>query len=155
MKHVPTDAELHATGIVIVDHGSKRPQSNELLLAVAEQFGRTSGYVIVEPAHMELAEPSIATAFRRCVERGATRVVVHPYFLAPGRHWDQDIPRLVAEAARAFDNVPYLVTAPLGLHRLMLEVIGERIAWCLAHAEGTGPTCEICAGTDKCGFRLA
>ena len=36
---------------------------------------------IVEPAHMELAEPSIATAFARCVERGATTVVVFPYFL--------------------------------------------------------------------------
>ena len=35
---------------------------------------------------MELAEPSIEQAFDKCVAQGATFVVVHPYFLAPGRH---------------------------------------------------------------------
>jgi len=28
-------------------------------------------------------------AFDRCVARGATTVVVSPYFLSPGRHWAQ------------------------------------------------------------------
>jgi hypothetical protein len=37
-----------------------------------------TGYAIVEPAHMELAEPSIGVAFDRCIERGARLVVVHP-----------------------------------------------------------------------------
>ena len=53
----------------------------------------------VQPAHMELAEPSIATAFDACVAAGATTVVVAPYFLGPGRHWDSDIPALAAAAA--------------------------------------------------------
>jgi len=80
---------------------------------------------------MELTEPSIATAFERCVERGAELVVVFPYFLAPGRHWDQDIPALSAEAAEACGGVRYLVTAPLGLHELMFQVIDQRISDCL------------------------
>ena len=46
-------------GIVIVDHGSRRDESNRLLLEVVEQFARATGSRIVEPAHMELAEPSI------------------------------------------------------------------------------------------------
>ena len=82
-------------GVIVVDHGSRRAESNEML----EQLTRTSiterlDYDIVEPAHMELAEPSIATAFDRCVERGATMVVIQPYFLLPGKHWNQDIPEL-------------------------------------------------------------
>ncbi len=85
---------------------------------------------------MELAEPSIATAFDRCVEPGATTVVVFPYFLLPGRHWNEDIPRLAAAAARQHPGVRYLVTAPFGLHPLMAEVMRQRIEHCLAHTAG-------------------
>src|SRR6187551_3044467 len=86
-------------GIILVDHGSRREESNDMLHDVVRNFAESSGRPIVEPAHMELAEPSIATAFARCVERGATTVVVFPYFLLPGRHWSEDIPRLAAAAA--------------------------------------------------------
>ena len=118
-----------ATGLIIVDHGSRRAESNELLVEVAEAYRRHSGWAIVEPAHMELAEPSIAAAFARCVEQGARHVVVFPYFLAPGRHWHEDIPRLAVEAAEAFADrgVTHAVTPPLGLHPLMMGVIDDRI----------------------------
>src|SRR5687768_1790819 len=118
-----------ATGLVIVDHGSRRPESNDLLLEVVEAYRRHSGWPIVEPAHMELAEPSIAAAFARCVEQGAKQVVIVPYFLAPGRHWNDDIPRLAAEAASPFAErgVTFLVAPPLGLHPLMLRVIDDRV----------------------------
>jgi len=93
------------TGVILVDHGSRREESNQLLLEVVEAYRQHAQWEIVEPAHMELAKPSIATAFERCVRRGAELVVVFPYFLAPGRHWDQDIPALSAEAAEACGGI--------------------------------------------------
>ena len=141
-------------GIIIVDHGSRRPQSNDMLLDVVQTFRQRGSYAIVEPAHMELAEPTIQTAFDRCVEQGATRIVVHPYFLLPGRHWDEDIPNLAAAAAVTHPGITYLVTAPVGLHPLMAQVIDERIQRCLAHAQGQSDACPACAGTEKCQFSL-
>lgn len=114
--------------IILVDHGSRRDESNDLLLEVVEAYQRHSGLAIVEPAHMELAEPSIADAFDRCVAAGATRVVVVPYFLAPGKHWHEDIPRLCAEAARRHPGVTYAVAPPLGLHTFMMGILDDRIA---------------------------
>ena len=114
-------------GIIIVDHGSRRPESNETLLHAARRFAETGPYEIVEPAHMELAQPDIARAFDRCVARGASRIIVFPYFLSPGRHWKLDIPQLVAAAAAAHPNVEWKVTAPFGLHDGMLQVMTERI----------------------------
>jgi sirohydrochlorin ferrochelatase len=140
-------------GVILVDHGSRRDESNAMLLDVVRDFARSTGMPIVEPAHMELAEPSIATAFARCVERGAKTVVVFPYFLLPGRHWNDDIPRLAAAAAKDHPSVRYLVTAPFGLHPLMAEVMQQRIAHCLAHTRGDADACELCAGTDKCQLR--
>ena len=104
------------TGIIIVDHGSRRAESNQMLEEIAVLFARRfeASYGIVEPAHMELAEPSIATAYARCVEWGAMRVVVTPFFLGPGKHWTGDIPRLTAEAAQGHPGTTYHVTMPLG-----------------------------------------
>ncbi len=140
-------------GVILVDHGSRREESNAMLLDVVDHFVKATGFPIVEPAHMELAEPTIAVAFARCVARRARTVVVFPYFLLPGRHWSEDISRLAAEAARSHPGVRYLVTAPFGLHPLMAEVMRERIEHCLAHAAGAADTCDVCAGSDRCQLR--
>src|SRR5215218_5599894 len=105
------DGTARRNGIVIVDHGSRRGESNAMLEEVTRLFGERfrQTYDIVEPAHMELAEPSIAAAYANCVERGATRIVVCPFFLGPGKHWTSDIPRLTAEAAAAFPQTEYHV----------------------------------------------
>jgi len=121
-------------GIVIIDHGSRRQESNLLLEEVARHFQQAAGDAIVEPAHMELAEPSLDQAFDRCVAAGAKKIVVQPYFLGPGRHWEQDIPALAAAAAARHPGIDYLVAPPLGLHPLMLQLIAERIAECLDRA---------------------
>ncbi len=126
-----------------------------MLLDVVDLFRSATGYEIVEPAHMELAEPSIQTAFDRCVEQRARLVVVHPYFLLPGRHWDRDIPSLAAAAAERHEGVRFLVTAPLGVHSSMADVMRFRIESCLAHATDDGDACELCEGTDKCRIRTS
>lgn len=137
-------------GVIIVDHGSRRQESNLMLNDFVAMFRARTCYKIVEPAHMELVEPTIKDAFGKCVQQGASRVIVSPYFLSPGRHWKQDIPALVAEASKEQSNVPYIVTAPLGLHELMVDVMNDRIKYCLRHVAGDVDECTVCAGTGKC-----
>ena len=152
------------TGIVIVDHGSRRQASNEMLHTAVQQFLQQTEFDIVEPAHMELAQPDIAAAFSKCVERGARRVVVFPYFLSVGRHWSEDIPRLVEAAARPFPDVEWLVTAPFGLHPDMSQIISDRISHCTLAAEGrlsipegeaASIDCDACHDSTLCLFRTA
>jgi sirohydrochlorin ferrochelatase len=124
--------------LILVDHGSRFPGANDMLLEVVEMVKRLSGLERVYPAHMELAEPSIRQAFGQAVREGATAVVVHPYFLSPGRHSTTDIPRLVEEAAQEFPGVEHCVTAPLGVHPKIGEVILERAGvpqWAGGHAK--------------------
>ena len=93
-------------------------------------YRREGRHAIVEPAHMELAEPSMQDAVDRCVEQGARHIVVAPYFLATGKHWDRDIPRLAAEAVARHAGVTHQVAMPIGLHPLMAKIIDERIDEC-------------------------
>jgi len=131
-----------------------------MLHSAAAAFATQSSYQIVEPAHMELAAPTIAEAFARCAEQGATRVIVFPYFLSPGRHWTEDIPALVAKAAESFPGISWLVTAPFGLHPRMLDVINDRIRLCeqaaIANEAGTNPAnCDVCHAGHMCMFRTS
>ncbi len=151
----PNTISRPITAVVIVDHGSRKAASNEMLHVATQNFVDQSQYSIVEPAHMELAQPDIATAFRRCVEQGAERVIVFPYFLSPGRHWSEDIPRLVREAAEAYPTVSWLVTAPFGLHSGMSAIINDRIQHCLDVAEGNVAerSCDVCRDAGHCELR--
>jgi sirohydrochlorin ferrochelatase len=111
---------------LLIDHGSRREAANAMLHEVAALVEHVAGGgVIVVPAHMELAEPSIASGFAACVARGATEVIAVPYMLSPGRHSTEDIPALVAQAA-ARHTVPYSVAKALGVHRALAEVVLER-----------------------------
>ena len=85
--------------LLLIDHGSTREDANDLLPKVARMVKEMSDFEIVCYAHMELAEPTIQQGFDACVAAGADEVIVHPYFLGPGRHSVSDIPRMVAEAA--------------------------------------------------------
>jgi sirohydrochlorin ferrochelatase len=116
-------------GIIIVDHGSRSSESNRQLRDVVDAFVRTFDelYPIVEAAHMELAEPSIDDAFRHCVARGAEEIVVCPFFLAPGKHMREDIPRLAAEAAARYAVKRHTIAGPLGLDELIVRLLEKRI----------------------------
>jgi len=142
-----TDAVV---AVVVVDHGSRRAESNESFEGFVRASASRLPYPIVEPAHMELAEPSIATAFDRCVAAGATTVAIAPYFLVPGNHWDRDIPALAAAAAAPHAGVHWLVAAPLGPDPQLLAVVAQRVAHCLAHVAGGAGECGACAGTGRC-----
>eukprot|EP00238_Polyblepharides_amylifera_P014926 CAMPEP_0196579860 /NCGR_PEP_ID=MMETSP1081-20130531/25293_1 /TAXON_ID=36882 /ORGANISM="Pyramimonas amylifera, Strain CCMP720" /LENGTH=181 /DNA_ID=CAMNT_0041899565 /DNA_START=132 /DNA_END=677 /DNA_ORIENTATION=+ len=137
-------------GVVIVDHGSRLDAANDRLLDFVELYREQTGRDIVEPAHMELASPSIDDAFAACVAQGADTVVISPYFLSPGRHWKQDIPRLAQEAADKHVGVNFLVSAPIGVHKLVAQVLDNRIEYCLQQAEGNREACSMCKGTSHC-----
>jgi sirohydrochlorin ferrochelatase len=122
-------------GILIVDHGSRLSDANDMLREMADVIQSMAGSdVIVRYAHMELADPDINQGFADCVRAGATDVTVFPYMLSPGRHSTSDIPRMVTAAARAFPHVTFKVTPAFGLHEKLAEVVLER-ADVAAHAD--------------------
>lgn len=120
----PGDLRIAA---IVVDHGSRRDRSNRLLEQLAREFEQRGSCPIVEPAHMDIASPDIAAAFDACVRRGATFIVVHPFFLLPGRHLEEDIPDLVAAASARHPSIGYVISKPVGLHPLIHQIIEDSI----------------------------
>lgn len=153
-------------GVIIVDHGSRRAESNRMLEEVARLFAERfrDEHPIVEPAHMELCEPSIESAYRRCVERSATRIICLPFFLSYGKHWTRDIPSLLSQAAALFPGTTYQLVEPLGIDELMLELLAKRLRESRQPFYGSGrpdPRLEGLPPTERrevctsCPFRVA
>lgn len=116
------------TAILLVDHGSRRPEANAQLDTLAGLVRQRAAGASVHVAHMELASPTIAEGFEACVASGADEIIVVPCFLAPGRHASEDIPRLVADAAAAHPDASWRVTDVLGAHPLLAELVLVRVS---------------------------
>jgi uroporphyrin-III C-methyltransferase len=114
-------------GVLVVGHGSRREEANRDVREAARRIGERGGFELVEAAFLEIKQPDIAEGFARLVERGARHVVVHPYFLSPGRHTRGDIPVEVRAAAEQHPGVTYQITEPLAAHRLVIDASIERI----------------------------
>ncbi|MGV2337476.1 MAG UNVERIFIED_CONTAM: hypothetical protein LVR18_26470 [Planctomycetaceae bacterium] len=108
------------TAILLVDHGSCCAESNALLHDAAKRFRQQSNFQIVEPAHMELALPSIQQAFDRCVERGAKESSSSPGSFPP-----EDTGRKIFQ--NLFGTRPHITQVSRGLSRPRLDCIRDSL----------------------------
>lgn len=75
---------------------------------------------------MEIATPSIFDTVNECVQKGINHIIVVPYFLAQGRHIQDDIPNLVQQAVEQFHGVTFEICKPLADHPKVIDVLYER-----------------------------
>ena len=113
------------TALLLIAHGSRQAEANDDLRHVAAELERR-GQAIVVSAFLELAEPDIAVGGRRCVARGAERVVLVPYFLSAGVHVRRDLAEARARLAERSPAVEFRLAEPLGRHPLLVDVVAER-----------------------------
>ena len=114
--------------LIILDHGSRRPEAHAHLERLAAAVRRRAPELIVCPAHLEQAEPTLAQAIERCVAQGATAISVHPLFLAPGRHLARDIPEQLAAARRARPELELRLLDALGTRDELADLILATLA---------------------------
>lgn len=114
------------TALLLIAHGSRRAEANEDLNHLANSLRASNHYAFVQPSFLELAEPSIAQGGEWCVASGASRVILLPYFLAPGVHARDDMEEAKGELAVRFPEVDFLLAPPLGRHPLLAEIVAQR-----------------------------
>jgi sirohydrochlorin ferrochelatase len=123
------------TGFIVFAHGSRVESANQAVRDIVARMA-ASGEHIVEAAFLELGEPDLAGAAALLVARGASRIVVIPYFLTLGTHLQRDLPRLVRSAAEKLGGgIEIETTTPLDGHPALLEALLDRANETLAAKE--------------------
>jgi sirohydrochlorin ferrochelatase len=111
---------------LLIAHGSRRPDANADLEHLVGQLRDRGRFPIVEASFLELAEPTVEEGAARCVEQGAGRLVMVPYFLSAGVHVQRDLAALCDALGRRYPDVEVRMAEPLGRHPLLVEVVSQR-----------------------------
>jgi len=112
--------------LLLIAHGSRRPEANADLERVVAELRRRGRYSFVQASFLELAEPSIDAGAARCVEAGAARVVMLPFFLSPGNHVVDDLAAARDTLAARHPHTHFALAQPIGVHPLVLQVLEQR-----------------------------
>ncbi|MGD9855301.1 MAG: sirohydrochlorin chelatase [Planctomycetaceae bacterium] len=115
------------TAILLIAHGSRVPGANDDLKQLAEHLAARRKGEIVEYAYLELTEPTIPQGLQACVARGAAEVRMLPWFLSAGAHVTQDLEAYRRRFAEEQPAVRCRICPPLGLHRLMVDILLDRL----------------------------
>src|SRR5579885_2597819 len=96
---------VSTTALLLIAHGSRRPEANADLEFVATELRARGRYSLVKVSYLELAEPNIEAGGAQCVGAGATEVILVPYFLSPGVHVVEDLTAARDALAARFPQV--------------------------------------------------
>jgi sirohydrochlorin ferrochelatase len=113
--------------VVVVAVGSSQNAANARTADVAAALADGTDWAAATTAFATGPRPSVAAAVARLHGRGVARVVIAPWFLAPGRITDR-----VAAFARA-NGVA--MSEPLGAHALVAATVLERFDRAVAERE--------------------
>ena len=111
-------------GVLVVAIGSSNPAANARTAEVAPKMATGTQWAAAATAFATRPERSLTEAVKRLRHKGAQRVVIAPWFLAPGRIPDR-VERFARDAGMA-------MAAPLGAHRLIAETVLDRFDQAMA-----------------------
>jgi sirohydrochlorin ferrochelatase len=112
--------------VILIGHGSRAAGADEDMERIAEAL-RSSGDGIVELCRMAGRGTPFAEAFETCVRRGATEIIVIPYFLHFGVHLRQDIPEILREAVTKHPEVRLVLGKHLGYDDTLAALVRKRL----------------------------
>jgi sirohydrochlorin ferrochelatase len=113
--------------VLYICHGSRIKEAQQEAIAFIEACRQDNPHVIQEYGFLELAEPAIETAFKKCVEKGAKQIIAIPVLLLAAGHVKEDIPLELAKLQKRFPEIDIRLGQPFGVHPAMGEILIERI----------------------------
>jgi sirohydrochlorin cobaltochelatase len=118
----------HATGLVLMAHGSPDDSSNTPIRQVAERVRAGGHFAKVTTCFLDLNEPRIPEAIDAQFAAGVEQIVAVPYFLQLGNHVHDDLPAEIEAARARHPRRRILLSEHLAYDRLLLPVIADRVA---------------------------
>jgi precorrin isomerase len=120
-------SQEHFDAVILLGHGSRVPGANRSMLRVAAALKEKGRYANVETCNMSRLGPHFEETFEKCVQTGARKVLLLPYFLNEGLHMKLDIPAKMQEAVRRHPHVKLVFGKNLGFDPLLVRLTEKRI----------------------------
>ncbi len=146
------------TGILLLSHGSRLDEGEEVIKAYKEMYTEEFPDMPVEYGFMEIRKPGIPETIKKLTsENDLEKIIVVPVFVAHGLHTKRDIPHLLGiesdydesqdshhhhhhghghhhhhhhdhEEEKVEFDGEIILTDPLGIDKRMYEIIKDRVS---------------------------
>lgn len=114
--------------LLIVAHGSRKPDANQALLELAAQVQALGGQH-VRCAFLQFGQPDLPAALADLVESGCKAITIIPLVLTAGKHLEEDIGTATDNLRRAHPELTVILSPHLGawsgLPRAILDLAGQ------------------------------
>ncbi|HLF17801.1 MAG TPA: CbiX/SirB N-terminal domain-containing protein [Candidatus Omnitrophota bacterium] len=112
---------------LVISHGSRSSKTKEEVAALIRKIKKRSSITIIEYAFLELESPDISTGIGRCIDKGATDILIMLNFLNAGRHVDQNVPAIIRKTREKFPSVKIKISKPIGQHKGIVDLFVDSI----------------------------
>jgi len=118
--------------LIIAAHGSRKKESNKEVVSLTEHVAKKTmgSFEKVEHAFLQFCDPLLETKINELVKKGATDIVIFPFFIGSGNHILVDIPGLIKKAGLAHAHVKFKLTRHLGKLKAIEDVIIREVMAC-------------------------
>ena len=113
--------------VLLLGHGSRDAESQAQFFRLADLVQQQMGSVKVQAAFLELCEPLVSEGIHACVKMGAEKILAVPVFLSDASHVKEDLPVALNEARTQYPHVSIVYGRPLGMGKLVQQVLLERL----------------------------
>lgn len=110
-------------GIIFFGHGARDTRWREPFDRLCAMWRNQHPQTQVEPAFLELMEPSLESAVLSLVNQGVKKIQIIPVFFGQGGHLRNDFPVLLAACQDRFPNIHLSATPAVGEDIAVLQAI--------------------------------
>lgn len=119
--------------VILFSHGSLLCGAGEALKEQARRLEAQEVASTVRIGYLNYSEPLFATTVAEVVAAGATRIIVAPYFLVPGKFVRVDLPKAVEAALQSHPGVEFVVAEAIGFDERLADALRENYLDAFGH----------------------
>lgn len=112
--------------VLLIGHGSLHRGSGVAMIRLAARLREAGIAPLTGAGFLNYSQPRFRIALDRLVQHGATRLVVLPYFLVPGKFVRDDLARAVQAAQQQYPDRSIRLAEPFGCHEALAELVLKR-----------------------------
>jgi len=113
-------------GILLLGHGSRREEANQVIRDICELVKERYGEGLYEVGYLSFGEPTLAEAVENLIAAGAKKIIVVPVFLVTGNHIKRDIPSRLLLQKTSHPDIQFVLAGHLGADPRIADIIMDR-----------------------------
>ncbi len=115
-------------GVLIIAHGSRTIEANEIFADVVQHVKNTLTDTVVIGSSMKFTKLNIKDSLMELINKGIMDITIVPYFLFDGEHVTVDIPKEVDEILKNYPKVVVSYTTSIGKSPKIKDIVVDLIA---------------------------